>query len=114
MYRKHFAFTRFPFETERDPDALFASSALSEAHVRLNHLLELRGIGLVTGEVGSGKTTICRKVASALHPGLYRPFYVPLSTGHVMDMYKSHRSGHCGRTLSSRHKIHPLIAGEIT
>jgi len=51
--------------------------------------LELRGIGLITGEVGSGKTTICRKVASALHPGLYRPFYVPLSTGHVMDMYKS-------------------------
>jgi type II secretory pathway predicted ATPase ExeA len=89
MYRKHFAFTRFPFETERDPDALFASSALSEAHARLNHLLELRGIGLITGEVGSGKTTICRKAASALHPGLYRLFYVPLSTGHVMDMYKS-------------------------
>ncbi|MGH8522933.1 MAG: AAA family ATPase, partial [Gammaproteobacteria bacterium] len=85
MYRQHFApstalrtgFTRFPFETEHDPDALFASSALSEAQARLTHLLELRGIGLVTGEVGSGKTTICRKVASALHPGLYRLFYVP-------------------------------------
>ena len=51
---------------------------MSEAHARLNHLLELRGIGLVTGEV-----------ASALHPGLYRLFYVPLSTGNVMDMYKS-------------------------
>jgi molybdopterin-guanine dinucleotide biosynthesis protein len=50
--------------------------------------LELRAIGLVTGEAGSGKTTVCRKVAAALHPGLYRVFYVPLSTGNVMDMYK--------------------------
>ncbi len=56
---------------------------------RLKHLLELRAIGLVTGEAGSGKTTVCRKVAAALHPGLYRVFYVPLSTGNVMDMYKS-------------------------
>ncbi|MGH8612390.1 MAG: hypothetical protein ACREYF_10195 [Gammaproteobacteria bacterium] len=44
MYRKHFAFTRFPFETELDLDQLFVSSALSEAHARLKHLLELRGI----------------------------------------------------------------------
>jgi KaiC/GvpD/RAD55 family RecA-like ATPase len=57
--------------------------------VRLKHLLELRGIGLVTGEAGSGKTTVCRQLASTLHPGLYRVFYVTLSTGNVMDMYKS-------------------------
>ncbi len=35
--------------------------------------------------MGSGKTTVCRKVASSLHPGLYRVFDVPLSTGNVMD-----------------------------
>ena len=51
--------------------------------------MELRGIGLVTGEAGSGKTTVCRKVAAAPHPGLYRVFYVPLSTGNAMDMYKT-------------------------
>jgi type II secretory pathway predicted ATPase ExeA len=89
MYRPHFAFTRFPFETTGVPEELFASSALTEARVRLKHLLELQGIGLITGEVGSGKTTVCRQVAAALHPGLYRLCYVPLSTGNVMDMYKS-------------------------
>ena len=52
-------------------------------------MLEQRAIGLVTGEAGSGKTTVCRKIAAGLHPGLYRIFYVPLSTGNVMDMYKS-------------------------
>ena len=89
MYRKHFALTAFPFDLTLEPEDLFVSATLTEAEVRLKHLLELRAIGLVTGEAGSGKTTVCRKVAASLHPGLYRVFYVPLSTGNVMDMYKS-------------------------
>ncbi len=89
MYRKHFALTAFPFDLALEPEDLFPSAALTEAQARLKHLLELRGIGLVTGEAGSGKTTVCRKISAQLHPGLYRVFYVPLSTGNVMDMYKS-------------------------
>jgi type II secretory pathway predicted ATPase ExeA len=89
MYRKHFALTDFPFDLKLTPDELFTSATLAEAEARLKHLLELRAIGLVTGEAGSGKTTVCRKIAAGLHPGLYRVFYVPLSTGNVMDMYKS-------------------------
>ncbi|HMJ11270.1 MAG TPA: ATP-binding protein [Polyangiaceae bacterium] len=89
MYRKHFGLTAHPFGKELDTDDLFASSALKEMQVRLTHLIELRGIGLVTGESGSGKTSACRKVVSALHTGLYRTVYVPHSTGNVMDMYKT-------------------------
>jgi general secretion pathway protein A len=89
VYRKHFGLTRHPFAKDLAPEDLFVTAAGSELEVRLGHLLELRGIGLVTGEVGSGKTTVCRKVLSNLHPGLYRVFYVPLSTGNAMDMYKS-------------------------
>jgi general secretion pathway protein A len=89
MYRKHFALSAFPFDPGPEPEALFASASLAEAEARLKHLLDLRGIGLVTGEAGCGKTTVCRKVAAELHPGLYRVFYIPLSTGNVMDMYKS-------------------------
>jgi type II secretory pathway predicted ATPase ExeA len=89
MYRKHFAFTQFPFDQLLEPEALFASATLAEAEVRLQHLLELRGIGLITGEAGCGKTTVCRKITAALHPGLYRVLYVPLTTGSVMDMYAS-------------------------
>ncbi len=89
MYRKHFALTAFPFDLKLESEDLFGSTALAEAEARLKHLLELRAIGLVTGEAGCGKTTVCRKVAAELHPGLYRVFYVPLSTGNVMDMYKS-------------------------
>jgi len=89
MYRKHFALTAYPFDLRLEPEQLFRAETQLEAQARLGHLLELRGIGLITGEAGSGKTTVCRQVASGLHPGLYRVFYVPLSTGNVMDMYKS-------------------------
>ena len=89
MYLRHFALTRMPFETPAHTDELFESNARREAEARLHHLIELKGIGLITGEVGSGKTTVCRHIASALHPGLYRVGYVSLTTGNVLDMYKA-------------------------
>ena len=49
----------------------------------------MRQCGLLTGEVGCGKITVCRHVSANLHPGLYRVFYVSLTTGNVLDMYKS-------------------------
>ena len=88
MYQRHFALTRLPFETPEQTDELFDSAARREAEARLSHLIELRGIGLLTGEPGSGKTTVCRRVTDALHPEFHRVCYVALSTGNAMDMYK--------------------------
>jgi len=89
MDRTHFGFNRHPFGKDIAVDDLFVSSAHKELEARLRYLIELRGIGLVTGDSGAGKTTICRKVATSLHTGLHRVFYVPNSTGNVMDLYKS-------------------------
>ncbi|MHB1013337.1 MAG: ExeA family protein [Desulfobacteria bacterium] len=89
MYRKHFGFTRHPFDKEIACEELFPCAAGRELDVRLTHLLDLRGIGLVTGESGSGKTCACRKVLTSLHTGLWRIVYVALSTGNVMDLYKT-------------------------
>jgi len=89
MYRKHFALTEHPFDKTVAPEDFFATEALAEMTVRLKHLLDMRGIGLVTGESGSGKTTACRSVVATLHTGLYRVLYVSLTTGNVMDLYKS-------------------------
>jgi type II secretory pathway predicted ATPase ExeA len=89
MYRKHFGLTRHPFGKEIEPEDLFSFASFRELDVRLAHLVELRGIGLVTGESGSGKTTACRKAAASLHAGIYRVVYVPLSTGNAIDLYKT-------------------------
>ena len=89
MYRKHFALTRHPFGQEIAADELFPSASSRELDVRLAHLLDLRGIGLVTGDSGSGKTCAARRVLTQLHTGLYRVLYVSLSTGNVMDLFKT-------------------------
>ena len=89
MYRKHFALAQHPFGPEIAPEDLFPSTTSRECDIRLAHLLDLRGIGLITGDSGSGKTCACRKVLMQLHTGLYRVIYVSLSTGNVMDLYKT-------------------------
>ena len=89
MYLSHFALTRFPFANLDHPDELFLSQSARETETRLQHLIELRGIGLLTGEAGCGKTSLCRHVTAALHPGLYAVFYVSLSTGSVLDTYQA-------------------------
>ena len=89
MYKKFYGLVQHPFDKDLEPDKLFASHAATELEDRIKYLLKLRGIGLVTGEVGSGKTCISRKVASTLHTGLYRVFYITLTTGNVTDTYKT-------------------------
>jgi type II secretory pathway predicted ATPase ExeA len=89
MYRQHFGLLAHPFSNEIEPEDLFPAAGAKELEARLAHLLELRGIGLITGDSGSGKTCCCRKVLTALHPSLYRVLYLCLSTGNVMDVYKT-------------------------
>lgn len=89
MYRQHFGLSTHPFGNEIEPEDLFPAAGAKELEVRLSHLLELRGIGLITGDSGSGKTCCCRKVLTALHTSLYRVLYVCLATGNVMDVYKT-------------------------
>lgn len=88
-YRKHFGLTRHPFDKELAETDLFETTSLAELTARLRHLLDMRGIGLVTGESGSGKTTACRRLVAGLNTGLYRVLYVSLTTGNVMDLYKT-------------------------
>lgn len=88
MYQQHFAFKHYPFEHALAVDELFVSEGQQEAGARLSHLMQMRGgIGVLSGEPGCGKSTVCRKLLSELHPGLYRPRYVSLTTGSVLDLY---------------------------
>ena len=89
MYRQHFGLKHHPFTSEVEPEDLFPATAAKELEIRLTHLLDMRGIGLVTGDSGSGKTTTCRHLVASLHSGLYRVLYVSMTTGNVMDLFKT-------------------------
>lgn len=61
MYLDYFGLSRLPFSIAPDPDLLYLSPAHHEALAHLNYALTGHG-GLIclTGEVGMGKTTLCR------------------------------------------------------
>ncbi len=114
MYRTHFGLTRHPFAKDLAPEDLFVSAAQRELEARITHLIEMRGIGLATGDSGCGKTSVCRKATSALHGGLHRVFYVPNSTGNVMDLYKSIAWELGLPTERSRAAVYRAIRTEVT
>ena len=114
MYRKHFGLSKNPFDKDLAPEDFFASAGATELEVRLRYLLEQRGIGLITGDVGSGKTSLCRKVVSTLHAGLWRTCYVPNSTGSVMDLYKSIAWEFGLRTERNRAGLYRAIREEVS
>ncbi len=67
MYEKFYGFREAPFHITPDPRFLFFSDKHREA---FNHVLfgirERKGFIQITGEVGAGKTTVCRAVLTEL------------------------------------------------
>ena len=114
MYLKHFALLFYPFGKDIPPEEMYASTAMAELAIRLGHLIEMSGVGLVTGDSGSGKSSACRAMAARLHTGLYKVFYVPLSTGNPMDLYKSIAWEMGLPTERSRAALYRQIRNEVT
>ena len=69
MYDSYFGLTELPFSIAPDPRYLYLSDGHREA---LAHLLygigEGGGFLVLTGEVGTGKTTVCRALLEQLPP----------------------------------------------
>ncbi len=67
MYLRHFALREFPFSITPDTSFFFSSAGSQEA---LNTLLVAARMGegfiKITGEVGTGKTLLCRKLITSL------------------------------------------------
>jgi len=83
IYENHFALTQRPFTIAPNPDFLYANGQYQEALAALEFgMLHRGGFVLLTGEVGTGKTTLCKhllkqipsntEVALILHPQLDR------------------------------------------
>ena len=73
MYEAHFGLTEKPFTLTPNPKFLYLSRTHQEALAHLRYGLENRvGFIAVTGEVGTGKTTILRSLFNQLDESRYR------------------------------------------
>lgn len=67
MYNSYYKLKENPFSITADPEFFFSSSQHAEAYSSLIYGIQNRkGIIVITGEVGTGKTTLCRTLLSHL------------------------------------------------
>ena len=71
MYTEFYGLTTKPFRKTPDPGFFFRSRGHAEALERLRYAAEEREVMVLTGEVGSGKTTVSRTLIDSLD-GEYR------------------------------------------
>ena len=68
MYRSYFGLTENPFNINPDPRYLYPTRGAQQALNCLTYGIETRkGFILLTGEVGTGKTTLLNKLLESLH-----------------------------------------------
>lgn len=72
MYREFYGLREMPFNITPDPRFLFLSPTHQEALQHLRYgIEEKKGFIVLTGEVGCGKTTICRALLNELDPARF-------------------------------------------
>src|SRR5207245_10807995 len=107
MYAQHFGLSERPFSLAPDPRYLYLSDVHREA---LAHLLYGLGEGgsfvQLTGEVGTGKTTVCRALLEQLPPDVDaamifnpRPTSAELLAAVCEELRRSYQSGTPSRTV---------------
>jgi len=75
--RSYFGFTKVPFGKSLPPSALYRTAAHQEAVARVSFLVCEQAIGVLTGEVGSGKTVAARAAVAELEPSRHSVIYLP-------------------------------------
>ena len=88
MIEAFYGLSGLPFEKRTAFENLFQSAAASELLSRLSYLQQQRGMLLLTGEPGSGKTTIVHSFVHKLNPATHQVIYLPLSTVTTTDFYR--------------------------
>ncbi|MDP2816660.1 MAG: AAA family ATPase [Rectinemataceae bacterium] len=122
----HFSLTSMPFDKEIATRDLLDLRSTKEALSTLRLLVETRGIGLLTGKSGTGKSCLIRKLLEELNSHLYRPIYLCHTSVGVAEFY-GHLCVGLGLTpvgrkatmfraikdrilsLHSQSKIHPVL-----
>ena len=69
----HYGFTRMPFGRDLAPGMLHRHASHNEAVARIGWCVAERAIGVVTGEVGAGKTVSVRTALATRHTVIYLP-----------------------------------------
>ena len=87
-YRAFFGLQREPFAADISLKEILVTPAINGVQDRIHYAVRLGAVALVTGEIGSGKSTTLRYVMGSLHPAEYRIVYVTATSGSILELYR--------------------------
>lgn len=87
-YRSFFGFSREPFSSDLKVEEILQTEAVLSVVDRVDYTLRLGAMAMVTGDVGSGKSTALRFATSRLHPSEYRLLWVTAGGGSILELYR--------------------------
>lgn len=87
MIQTAFNLKRMPFSKEINPADLLDTAPRTELTARLEHVRKHRGLFLLTGAPGSGKTAALRAWVDSLTETNHKIVYLPLSTISPYDLF---------------------------
>ncbi len=112
MYLSYYGFNKEPFHITPDPEFFFMSPSHKEALAAVVYGVE-KGLGFVamTGEVGTGKTTILRAYLERIRRTRIRPIFMfnPNVTFEALLVHLLREMGIDGRGKSERWMLHYLM-----
>ncbi len=85
--RAHYGFTTMPFGRSLAPGMLHRHRAHAEAVARIGYLVAEAALGVLTGEVGAGKTVAVRAALAGLDPARHTVIYCPNPTIGARGLY---------------------------
>ena len=87
-YHAFFGLTKEPFGTELSIKEILETPDLKGVKDRFDYAVRLDAMALVTGEVGSGKSTALRYAAGHLHLSAYCVFHITATSGSIIELYR--------------------------
>jgi general secretion pathway protein A len=87
-YRSFFGMTRDAFPQDVALKDILETDDIALVQKRLEYVTAIGAVGLLTGEVGSGKSTTIRYVLSKLHPSEYRIISITACSGSILEFYR--------------------------
>ena len=88
MIEAYFGFKKSPFSKELKVDQMMDTYDGREAFSRLAYTKQHRGLLLLTGEPGSGKTSVLRRFVDGLNPQTHLHCYTPHATVSRTELYR--------------------------
>jgi type II secretory pathway predicted ATPase ExeA len=84
---QHFGLTSLPFRRDPSGEHFYESNGHQEALARLQFVIREKSFGLLSGEVGAGKSTIIRRLVESLDTLRHLPLYICRSGLKPKDFY---------------------------